>query len=283
MIARIFKKVLRLFCATIFISAMLAFSSGLAFESKSDWEEYRSTHFIIHYHTSIPDDYIKEFSRKCENYYHLITARLGFSRFSFWLWEDRVKIFIYKTQEEYIKDARRPKWSGASVHIRKKFINTFYFAEDFFDKILPHELAHIILREFIGLTTKAPLWLDEGVACANEKDGYATYLLLTKELLERKSYMPLPELERANEKGVNFPGIFYPSAASVVIFLLENYGQEDFADLCRHLRDGGTFYGSMDKVYGIKDAEDLDKKFLTFLTNKSYEDIVKMKGRDFDW
>ena len=136
------------------------------------WKEAKSEHFIISYRSGIPVDYVKEFTRKCERYYVLVTNRLGFNRFDFWLWEKRTKIFIYKTRADYLKATGRPGWSGSSVHVKKRFINTFYFEKGFFDTILPHELTHIILREFIGFKTEAPLWFDEGVASANEKDGY---------------------------------------------------------------------------------------------------------------
>lgn len=284
---RISQKILSIFCVIILISgsctAFAASAFASTFDRGAEWDEYKSDHFIIYYHLNISSAYIREFSWKCERYYNLITERLGFSRSNFWLWENRARIFIYQTRKDYLQGTSQPEWSGASVHISKKFINTFCFQEDFFDYVLPHELAHIILREFIGLNTKVPLWFDEGVACANEKNSSRKYLTQAKRIVERKTYLPLPEMEKANYRQVQSPYTFYPSAASLVIFLLERYNKEDFVQLCRELRDGNAFYPSLNKIYGIKDAEDLNQKFLAFLTGKSYEDIEDVRGFGLDW
>ena len=267
-------------CLLVFILVFISVTSSVA----SEWNEHKSTHFIIYYHPDISNQYIREFTRRCERYYGVITDRLGFTRFDFWLWEDRAKIFIYNTRDEYLKETGRAWWSGASVHIKKKHISTFYFEEGFFDVILPHELTHIILREFIGRNTKAPLWFDEGVACANEKDSYVKYLLVAKGLVEKGIYLSVPQLEKITDgKNLIVPNVFYATSASLIIFLLEDYKKRYFMEFCKELRDRNGFYKSMDKVYGIKDAEDLNVKFLRFLKSRSYEDIVNKESFNVEW
>jgi len=253
------------FCAVILILAAFTVSFINLSESEADWEEYKSDHFVIYYHKDIPYGHIREFSWRCEGYYDSITEDLGFRRFNFWLWENRARIFMYKTREDYLKDTAQPEWSGGSVHIRKKSIKTFCFAKEFFDTVLLHELTHIVLREFIGLDAPAPLWFDEGVACASEKDSYRQYFSRAKELVKKGTYVPIPEMEEANKWEVKSPHVFYPTAASLIIFLRDRYGKERFVQLCRELREGKGFYGAMDKIYDIKDAEDLNEKFLAFL------------------
>lgn len=242
---------------------------------KGDWNEYKSTHFIIYSHPQITENYVKDFSKKCERYYDVITGRLGFNRFDFWLWEDRAKIFIYNSKEDYLGSAERPEWSGASVHVKKKYINTFYFAEDFFDVLLPHELSHIILREFIGLKARVPLWFDEGVAAANEKDSSTRYLLPAKRYVDKGVFIPIPQLDEVGYADIKFPIHYYPMAAALVIFFLEEYNKTKFVEFCRELRDGNAFYKAMDKVYKIASARALNEKFLEFMNKKSEEEIQK--------
>lgn len=267
----------------LILSTFTCFCFAQTHSLKPQWNEYKSDHFIVHYHPDIPNKYIREFTRKCERYYCLLTERLGLRRFDYWTWEDRARIFIYESRQEYTEGRGRPEWSMASVRIRKKFIDTFYFEEGFFDIVLPHELTHIILREIIGSKTKVPLWFEEGVACANENDCYVKYLLLVKGFLDEEAYIPIPEIEKMDKLSAESQAIFYPIAASVVIFLLEDYKKEHFVQLCRKLRDGNTFYKTMDKIYGIKDAEDLDEKFLSFLRNKSYRDIAAHQSSGVHW
>lgn len=250
---------------------------------RGEWNNYKSTHFIIYYHPSIEKSYIKEFTKKCEHYYGVITERLGFNRFNFWLWDDRALVFIYKDKEQYVEQTGRAGWSGASVHIKKKHISTFYFAQDFFDVILPHEMGHIILREFIGLKAKAPLWFDEGVACANEEDCLLRYLVVAKGLMESGIGMKLSEMEMIKPGEIIFPSVFYSTSASIVIFLLEEFKGESFVAFCKELRDGTSFYEAMDKIYAIGSCDELEKRLKRFLKQKNYLDIVSVTNFSVDW
>lgn len=239
-----------------------------ALELKGDWNKYTSEHFLIYSHPSIPNKYISEFTQKSERYYHQIRERLGFTRFNFWLWQDRAKVFIYQNRRDYLKNSSQPGWSAASVHTKKKLISTFYFEKDFFDTILPHELSHIILKEFVGFDTQLPLWFEEGVACVNEKDSLRRYLFLAQGLSRKKRMPSLAQIERQSQR-LDQPGAFYAASASLIIFLLEDHGRENFARLCRQLRDGNSFYASLARVYRIKDRVELETKFLAFLESKN--------------
>lgn len=214
----------------LIIAFTILSTSSFAYPSRRNprWEEYKSEHFIIHYHPRIPHKYISKFARRCERYYHLITERLNLRRFDFWTWDNRAQVFIYSSRQDYIQDCGRPKRSLASVQVKKKSISTYYIADDLLDRVLAHEITHIVLRELIGSKTKVPLWFQEGVASIHEQGSAAS--------------------------------------PSLVTFLLEEYGKEDFVRLCRKLRDGRTFYTAMDEAYGIKNTEDLNSKFLKFLT-----------------
>jgi len=251
---------------------------------KKDWDEHKNTHFIIYYHEDVPITYIREFSKRCEKYYDVITDRLGFNRFDFWLWENRAKIYIYKSKENYTRDTQRPFWSGGSVQIKKKIVSTFYGKEDFFVTMLPHELSHIMLREVIGHKASVPLWFDEGVACANEKDSYLKYFVKAKIFTERNVSMTVSELERiADSTELIVPSVFYAVSAALVIFLLEDYKKEKFVEFCKALGDRVKFYEAMEKSYDIKNPEELNDKFLLFLKNKKHEDIVNSNDYNVDW
>ncbi|MFH1836529.1 MAG: hypothetical protein ABH862_00250 [Candidatus Omnitrophota bacterium] len=257
---------------------------------EGDWDRCKSTHFVIYYHPSIDKDYIKEFSRKCEEYHDTITDRLGFKRVNFWLWEDRAKVFIYKDRESYVKGTGREAWSGASVYYKEKVLNTFFFEGDFFDVILPHEISHIILREAIGVKTRVPLWFEEGVACANEKDSLARYLMVVKRIVEKNEFISLRYLDAISYGGVMVPRTFYPTAAAVIIFLFENnkWGKSKFTELCSELKEirtyrEETFYGVLNKVYGISGVDELDKDLLEFIDKMTYQDLVEKKRFDVKW
>ena len=263
-----FKMMTKLIKISITVLILISFTS-LSLAGGDSWREYKSTHFIISYHPSIPDKYIREFSRKCEQYYQLIAERLGVRRFNYWSWDNRARVLIYSSRQELIKHKDWLEWTKALVYVRKKLIMTYCFEEELFDIVLPHEIAHIVLRELIGLEAKVPLWFEEGVACTNEAD-HQRYLAATKELFAQGAYLSVARLERVHNRATKSKAhtMFYPMAASLIIFLQENYNQQDFLQLCRELRDGNSFYKALNKVYGIKNAQDLQDKFLTYLSEQ---------------
>lgn len=270
-VSRLISVVLIAVLALLFLTAPCFAYNG---KGRVRWQEHKSDHFIIYYNPDIPSKYVREFTRKCEKYYHEIADRLGFRRFDYWSWDNRGRIFIYGSREAYTKDRGRPHWSAASTQPKKKTIATYYFAEDFFNTILPHELTHIILREYIGYNSKVPLWFEEGVACANEDKYTDEYLLKVRELLDQKIYLSVDNLDKINSTKVlnmatrtdeEFPWIFYSTSAALVMFLQEEYGRSNFIKLYRYLRDANTFYGAINKAYHIRNKEELNNKFLSFL------------------
>lgn len=235
------------------------------------WAEYKSDHFIVYHHPDIPSKYVRDFTRMCEKYYDRITYRLGFNRFNFWLWENRARLFVFGDKSSYVTSTSSPSWTDAAVHMESKHIATYYMpskddeANRFNNIILPHELTHIILREFIGMDAKVPLWFDEGTASSSEVDSDERYIYYALEIAKQGKYIPVSTLERLNHRSMD-PMVFYPLAAALVNFLLEEKGSRaDFVALCREIRDGTPFYEAMRKVYKLENSVELNNAFVKHL------------------
>ena len=111
-----------IFTAGIFIQSNPA-KAGVFDEKEKipfGWQKDSSPHFIVYFDSSIPKTYVRKVIRRAESLYDTETKALGFIRFDFWLWENRAKIFIYNTREDYVKNRVVPEWSGASVDVKEK-------------------------------------------------------------------------------------------------------------------------------------------------------------------
>lgn len=235
--------------------------------SEVNWLEYKTDHFVIYYHQQIPIEYIKEVAAKAEEYYSSIAANLGFNRYEFWRWDKRAKIYIFKDAQEYRKESKQPYWSGGSVLIRRKIIKTYPWAEGFFDKLLPHELGHIMFREFVGFKNNVPLWLDEGVAILQEKSDIKNHSIMMKGLIQKTVPIPIDKLNSISERTLIVPAIFYTQSASVVDYLLSQFGRDNFIQFCKYLKDNQSLGKALGSVYNIKDLRDLHEKWLEYLKN----------------
>jgi hypothetical protein len=239
---------------------LLMASAPLSASAADDWQEKNCKHFII-YHKNVSPDYLNRLAIKAENYYKSITSRLGFNRFDFWSWDNRCKIFLYSDTDSYINATGSISWSRAHVNVLDKHIVTYAGQEEFFDIILPHEMAHIIFREFVGFDKSLPLWLDEGVAILAEADS-SQRLMYAKEAVLKGAYIPLDKLSNMNNYASMDPYIFYSQSASVVDFLLDRYGRNNFVNFCRELRDNNSWQAALKKVYKIESLDDLQRRWI---------------------
>jgi hypothetical protein len=225
-----------------------------------NWQVKNSRHFSV-YHQNASVDYLNQVILEAENYYKKITNELGFQRFDFWLWDDRCKIFLYPDRGSYLESTGSLAWSRAHVDVIKKEIITYKGQKEFFNNILPHEMAHIIFREMIGYDKKIPLWLDEGVAMLFESDRENRLLFIKKIVLQGK-YIPLSQLSDVSSYGNIDPGIFYNQSASLVAFLLNRYGRNSFVNFCRQLRDRQDWQKALRRVYRFNSLEEFQEIWL---------------------
>jgi len=268
------------------------FFLGTGIAIAQDWEELGGEHFIVHF--TGDEDFAKDALDKAEVYYRRIAAELGYPRYSdFWLWDNRVEIYIYPDHVSFLKATDQPEWSHGVADYKDKEIISYAWSENFVESLLPHEMAHLIFRDFVGFKGEIPLWLDEGVAQWAEeakrdemkqmvKNLYVeNKLLLMKDLttLDIRRYKEMDRvfirstIMRDGNPGVlflstdQFISTYYLQSVSLIGFLIEKYGSDRFAHFCRQLRDGKSLEEAFSFAYPvyIGSLEELDSKWREYL------------------
>lgn len=240
--------------------AILFLCSSCALSQAGEWQTAKSNHFIIYYKDA-KDDFINRMIDKAEEYYDKIADDLGFRRYNFWLWDNRAKIYIYNDAQDYQASTGQPAWSLGAAMPKDKIIKTFPGAQGFFERILPHEMGHIIFREFVGFDNHAiPIWLDEGVASLGERQRYSNAAMLVKQAIKNGNFIGLVQLTNLNphlmqdSESVN---LFYAESVSLVDYLIKEFGRDNFVLFCQTLRDKKDLERSISYVYPFKNIEDL--------------------------
>ncbi|MFC1708546.1 peptidase MA family metallohydrolase [Candidatus Omnitrophota bacterium] len=240
------------------------------YAAEKEWQEKKSTHFIIYYKKSVDRDFIEDIIETAERNYDEIAKNLGYYRYKFWLWDDRAKIYIYPDQPSFQKEMDQPSWSGGCASYQQKAIWTFPHAAGFFDSILPHELGHIVFREFVGFQSNIPLWFEEGVASYQEKSKRYAAKNIVKDLLVKDQLLGIEELAKVTNTNTmrdkERVEIFYAEAVSIIYFLINRYGNSKFAKLCKSLNDNMSFDKALKKsYYSITNTQDLEKEWIRYL------------------
>lgn len=290
----------------IFFTIIFLLFNSLAYAQK--WQEIKSEHFIVNYSSEASnstdsfgnkieaEDFSKEVLRKSELYYERIAEDLGYQRASgFWTWDKRVKIYLYPDQSEFVKSSNHPVWAGGAADYDTKTIMSFFGSKDFADTILPHEIAHLIFRDFVGFKGVIPLWLDEGVAQWTEEKKRQLVKKLAKEMFLNNGLLTIndmmklpinsikngesvfirPTRTKAGDAGVlfmtgnNLIAAYYVEAVSMVGFLIEKFGKTEFTSFCRSLRDGKSLEEALIAVYStyIRDLNDFETQWRAYIEN----------------
>lgn len=224
--------------------------------ASSEWEELKGNHFIVYYNRNSDRHVAETVLRRAEDYYRRIGEEIGYTRYSnFWTWEERVKIVLFADQASYVKTTGQPDWSVGYANrdtqlFESRSIVSYNQQSGFYESILPHEISHLILRDFIG--EEIPVWFDEGVAQLQEADKSEIAQQMMSILAKRGQTVPLDTLVRWNirkEQDQMKIKVFYAESLSVVEFLIGQYGSQDFGRLCRQMRDGKNFEEALRSVY----------------------------------
>jgi len=242
-----------------------------AYASDEGFMEKRSTYFIVYYQKGVDQDFIKDIIETAEEYYNEIASNLGYYRYKFWRWDERAKIYIFPDQISFQKATNQPDWSGGCASYYEKKIWTYPHAAGFFDSILPHELGHIIFREFVGFDTYVPLWFEEGIASYQERSKRYAAKNVVKNLLSENKLLSIEQLSviKSAQDIMNkaIAEMFYSESVSIIYFLISKYGSYKFAELCKKLKENRNFEKSLKQTYyNIKNLEDLQKEWVRYLS-----------------
>ncbi len=235
----------------------------------ADWRVHKSKHFTVHYVGS--RGFAQQVAQRAERYYRQIARDLGYTRHdNFWLWDARASIYLYPTRDAFIAARKTPDWAEGLANHDGREIASYAGSHAFLGTVLPHEMTHLIFRDFIGFNGNAPLWLDEGIAQWQEDGARDRTHRLTRALILSRGALPLGALTALDVRTVengNLARVFYAQSASVVGFLIERHGRKAFGKLCRQLRDGKPLKEALSFTYPRKivSIESLEKEWVSYL------------------
>jgi hypothetical protein len=232
--------------------------------AENGWKVVKADHFIV-YHQG-DESFAREVARESDLSYTRIADDLGYRRHgNFWMWDNRVRIYIYPTEEEFQKLPGTREWALAMTDYAKKEIYAYRDQPDFIVGVLPHEITHLIFRDFVGTSDQIPTWMDEGVAQWEEPRRREFAKKYVRNLLKNEKAYTVDELftvdvrRLVDKKKVE---AFYMQSVSVVDFLITAYGGGAFTEFCRQLRDGRDVPEALRKAYpGLRTMEELDARW----------------------
>jgi len=232
-----------------------------------NWKTLKGKHFIVHIQPNSSQEALffgQKVLTEAERYYDRIQSTLGHLNQEPWLWDNRCHINLYRDKQSYVKEAGRPSWSSASASFDGvPTIDSHLGAKGFLETELPHEIAHLLFREYVGVhNANVPRWMDEGIALFNEKSARGAILDKMVRVKAHEGRLISLAALSGNFNNVELSGakwgseesvtLYYAQAYSIVQFLVDRFGQPRFVEFVRSLKNGGTVEESLRKTYGTR-------------------------------
>ncbi len=256
--------------------------------SSSGWDLLRSMHFLIYYRPGVPKDFVYRLKRYAEKYYREIVQDLGLLRSSYWIWDDRCRIYVYRDEQDFHEYVELPEWSVGGAIPERREIHCYYIPkreETLLYQVLPHEMTHILFYEARN-GTPIPHVIDEGVAMREESQMrvFASHYIVAQALKEGK-YIPLEKIfdwrSQYAKMDKETADLFYAESCLLIDFLLTEFPRNFFATFCWRMRSGYDFYRAFRLSYARYSSYDkIDMKRLS----EDFWDYVKRTNAFlYDW
>ncbi len=262
------------FSFLLFFSAIF---SGKTLYAEEGWRELKGTHFLVYAQRGVDSGFAQSVLFYAEQSYDRTVRYFGsLPQKNFWLWDNRCKIYLYDSQSAYLTYSKQPEWSGGFSIPSRRTIVSYQNAPRFLESVLPHEMAHLIFREFVGFQNgQIPRWLDEGFAVWQEEGEKRQYQAIVAKAVEEGKTIPLRSLNQMNflhEKKTEDAGLFYSQSESMVRFLLENRDPSYFINFCRSLRDGVEFEQAMLKSFkqDFSTLEEMEESWKEYVLQQNF-------------
>lgn len=163
-----------------------------------------------------------------------------------------VRVNVWTDHDNFLAHAAdAPEWSGGSFRlttangITTRQIDLTQrdklgaFATIMLDRVLPHEMCHLVVKEYFGDAT-CPLFLGEGLAMMAESEVENSRTELAGVAIAGKAKIALKDLFVRRRYDVEKPAIFYAESFSFVEFLHGRMTGEQFRALLEHVKAGCT-------------------------------------------
>jgi len=248
----------------ILCSALNLAAAEPAAVSTTAWHVKSSPHFEI-YHES--DWSPGSISLELERLYGKL--RLSVSMFAPWMVKEKTKIYIYRSQDSYLRgEFKPPKWSKGLAYFFQKTVVVFDSGDIVkLRAAASHELSHLYFESFYGEYLKyPPQWLNEGLAVLMEDMSYPEEGPWTQALkyFPRERVLPLDDFFRIRIDQLGSDeqiGYWYLESFGVVSYLFRPRTRLQFVNFCSLLRKGEPLESALWKSYRLNGPAGMERSW----------------------
>jgi hypothetical protein len=142
-------------------------------------------------------------------------------------------------------------------------------------RAMTHELTHLVIHQMtLNPYNDLPNWLDEGLAMYNEGALSPQFVTRLNEAIAENSLISVRSLSSPFSAYGEEAILAYAQSYTLVEFLISNYGSDRMLELLNTFRQGSSYDGALEKVYGF-DMDGLNTLWRDYVTKQYQPTIAK--------
>lgn len=231
-----------------------------------EWFTQDSERFKIYY-TEADKSLAATLPAILENEYFDLSAKLGLHL------DVTVQVLLVHTQEKFheLTGQLIPDWGEGIADAARGLIilktTSQSLSRDRLQKLVRHELIHILIGRGLAQSETLPRWFNEGLAIYFSYDEeFAGGGAISKAILSN-SVVPLNEIEEVLKFQTEKARLAYEESFSAILYLEEEFGSESIAAILAELKAGKTFDQAFTEYTGLSAAE-FELDWLRFIEQK---------------
>ena len=183
--------------------------------------------------------------------------------------EKPVKLYIYANTQDLRGAMIYPQeWTGGVTFTRHGImaIGIAPGKLDWGKRAIAHELTHLVIHQMtFNPYNDLPTWLDEGLAMRTEGPLEPVFTGSLDKAIAENSLISVQSLSSPFSAYAEESVLSYAQSYSLIDFLITNYGQGKMLKLLNTFRQGSSYDGALEKVYGF-DMDGLDTLWRDYVT-----------------
>jgi len=186
--------------------------------------------------------------------------------------EKPVKLYIYASAQDLRGAMIYPQeWTGGVAFTRYGIIAIGIASDNLYwgKRAVAHELTHLVIHQMtLNPYNDLPTWLDEGLAMHTEGILGLEYTTYLNKAMAEKSLISVRSLSSPFSAYAEQSYLSYAQSYMLVDFLISKYGQAKMLELLLTFRQGSSYDGALEKVYGF-DMDTLDNLWQDYVTTSA--------------
>ncbi len=186
--------------------------------------------------------------------------------------EKPVKLYIYANAQDLREAMIYPQeWTGGVAFTRYGIIAIGIASDNLYwgKRAIAHELTHLVIHQMtLNPYNDLPTWLDEGLAMHTEGALGLEYTAYLNKAIAEGSLISVRSLSSPFSAYAGQSYLSYAQSYSLVEFLIGKYGQAQMLELLLTFRQGSSYDGALEKVYGF-DMDALDTLWQDYVTTSA--------------